>query len=164
MERRSDYSSVKFPSLLIGFALLFALNPPALGAAATPEQTTEILQLRDQLIKALHDGDAKTLDSLLADDFLFVHSTGTIATKDQFIARAVSMAKGDADVTLKFLENNLRMYGDSVAVLVTRSIRHNPERNEDLLLQGTDVILKRDGRWQWVSVQSSRLPPAPAKP
>ena len=128
-----------------------------------PDAATEreLRALRDQLLDAVGRGDKLTLEKLLADGFVFVHSTGVLEHRSEYIERVAAGAQAGKQGSNEFLADDLRIYGGDTVVWVTRSRRRAAGGSQDLNFRGTDVLVKYAGRWQWVSVHSTRLPTRP---
>jgi Domain of unknown function (DUF4440) len=129
------------------------------GAATAGPVEQEIDAFQHELIPALKSGDRPALERLIADGFTFVHATGGLDTRAQYIDNVVSAAKAGRAPDIERLDNQVQGYDGHTAVAVSRAILHN--RGEDLLLRSMHVYVKRDGRWQWAGGQSTRLPTRP---
>jgi hypothetical protein len=131
-----------------------------LSGAAAPEQAEqEVDALQKELIPALKSGDRPALERLIADGFTFVHATGGLDTRAQYIDNVVSAAKAGRAPDIERIDHQVQVYDGHTAVAVSRAIVHG--RGEDLPLRSTHVYVKRDGRWQWAGGQSTRLPTRP---
>jgi Domain of unknown function (DUF4440) len=132
------------------------------GASQTlkPDAATEneLRALRQKLFDGLTRGDKAQLEELLADGFVFIHSTGVMERRADFITRSVAAAQANAPNDVEFLEDDIRVYNGNTVVWVTRSRRRGPPSAPELNFRGTDVLVKTGSRWQWVSVHSTRLP------
>ncbi len=118
----------------------------------------ELIQLRRTFFDAQKHGDRSTLEKLIADSFYFVHSTGVLTKKKEFIDRTVTQA--GLQPLIEFLDEELFIYGDHTAVWLTRSVSRNSDGIETNF-RATDVLVKKDNRWQWVSVHSTKLSTRP---
>jgi hypothetical protein len=119
---------------------------------------TELRALRQKLFDGLKRGDKAQLEELLADGFVFIHSTGVLERRAEFIARSVGAAQASTPNDVEFLEDDIRVYDGHTVVWVTKSRRRGPPSAPELNFRGTDVLVKTGSRWQWVSVHSTRLP------
>jgi ketosteroid isomerase-like protein len=126
----------------------------------TPDAATEseLRALRQKLFDGLKRGDKAVLEELLADGFVFIHSTGVLERRADFIARSVAAAQAAAPNDVEFLEDDIRVYNGDTVVWITESRRRGPPSAPELNFRGTDVLVKTGSRWQWVSVHSTRLP------
>jgi hypothetical protein len=132
---------------------------PSLKPDARTEQ--ELRALRRELMDALKRGDRAILERVLADGFTFIHSTGVLETRQEYIDRAVASAKASPQPDVEFLDDQISVYDKRMAVWITRSFRRAQGENPEINFRGTDVIVKTGGRWRWAAVQSTRLPTRP---
>jgi uncharacterized protein (TIGR02246 family) len=126
-------------------------------AAGTQSLDSEITQLEQQRFAAMQAGDLATLDRLLAPDLTYTHSSGKLDGKQEFLAAIRSGASKYKTAAPEGL--SVRVY-DSTAV-VTGRCHFQVEadgRQLDLQVRFTDVYVRRDGAWQLVAWQSTRLP------
>jgi uncharacterized protein (TIGR02246 family) len=115
-----------------------------------------IRQLMSELANAQLKGDTATLDRIWADDFTFTNSSGEVQTKAQRLAEIKSgELKFDS---LSRDEVQVRVYGDT-AVVTSRGIVKGQRQGQDLSGQSrsTTVYVKRQGRWQVVAQQVTRI-------
>jgi hypothetical protein len=102
-------------------------------------------------------GDAAQLRPLLADDLLYCHSSGICENKEQIVASISS--KQTVYRKMEILSFKPRALGDGVLINgkvdVVVDIAGKPTPFQAIY---TDAYVKRDGRWQLVSWQSTRLP------
>jgi hypothetical protein len=122
-----------------------------------------LVHAREELQSALASGDRAALERLLDEGFVFVHSTGRLEQRPDFIDRVVAAAGSGRAPEIEFIDNDIRLYGDGTAVWIT----HSRRKGGGLQFVGTDVLVRQGGAWRWVSVQSSRMdgperPPEPA--
>lgn len=151
-------------------ACLVALSTPCRAqqpeSSLSPDAVTEaeLRAVRRVFDEALARGDRGSLEEILADGFMFVHSTGVVETRDEYINRAVAGAGAGAATPrphFTFDEERIRVYGGAAVVWTARSVRRVPG-TPDIRLRSTDVLVRHEGRWRWASVQSTRLPTRPA--
>ncbi len=100
--------------------LALLLSNPTFGTtAAGADAATESLLAADaELTRALVAGDVRALNAIYADDFVYVHSTGGVDTRKQFVdtirtgrLRFKSMTRVDSREPI--LSSNVRTYGDA---------------------------------------------------
>jgi len=138
-------------TILLG---LLVVSP---GGAQTPNATQrEVLKVDQTLLDALLQKDRATFEPLLADDYVYIHSNGTVTNRTQEIAQTMS---ADVEWTASKLSNlRVRIYGD-VAV-VTGTLTHTGSAKG--YVGGARLIThlwaKRNGRWQNVGGQSTIVP------
>lgn len=132
---------------------------PQLGTLVDPTTESELRALRDRLMSALERGDRTALEEILAPGFLFIHSTGVLETRQQFIERAVDSSANASGPRpkLQYSDEQIRLYG-TTAIWTTRSSRPGTSQGAVLNFRGTDVLVRSGTTWQWASVHSTRLP------
>src|SRR5438093_11601604 len=96
----------------VGIALLGLLVSSRASAQATLEQ--DIIKLEQTVTDAQFKKDRAALERLLADDYLYTHSNGSVLNKAQVIAESMSSDVQWTDS--KFADLKVRIFGD-VAVL-----------------------------------------------
>src|SRR5204862_7684231 len=127
------------------------------GWAKAPSATEqEIIKLEQTVTDAQFKKDRAALERLLADDYLYTHSNGSVLNKAQEIAESMS---GDVQWTdAKFADLKLRIFGD-VAVLTGRQTIQGAAKG---YVPGprriTDIFVRRNGRWQWLGGQATLEP------
>ena len=116
-----------------------------------------VIDLDRKRMQAMAAKDVATLESLIADDLIYTHSSARLDTKRSLIDNMTSgstvyTAVEPSDVKAQDL-------GDTV--VLTGIAQINVTANGNPLAFGvrfTDVDAKRDGRWQMVTWQSTKLP------
>jgi ketosteroid isomerase-like protein len=101
--------------------------------------------------------DFKALDALLGDDLVYTHSSAAVDGKASYIESMRSGAVKYESIEPRDLK--IRVYG-TTAVITGEGRFKVTARGQalDNQLRFTDVWVLRDGRWQMVSWQSTRLP------
>lgn len=117
----------------------------------------EVIQVENRRFQAMMDADTNALESILADELTYIHTSAALDTKESFIRR---LASG----TLKYesvVPGNMqvRSYGDTAVVTGNAEVQvSNSSNRTSFSIRFTDVLVQRDGRWQVVAWQSTRLP------
>ena len=133
-------------SLLAGCQTMSA--PPNLGEVEAVERAR---------FQTFTRADTAAMQAVLGDDLLYCHSTGKCQTKPELIAAFASKDLVYRKLTL--IDMKPRAIGG--AALVNGKVEITAEQSgQPVTFQGiyTDVYVKRDGRWQLVSWQSTRSP------
>jgi Domain of unknown function (DUF4440) len=127
-----------------------------LSLAETPAQQ-EALQFERDACKAFLDGDVAALERVLTPDFTLTLSNGEVSTRAHEINELTS-GKVHYDVFENY-DMLARLYGDSLAVVVgkTRVKETADGKTFDRIVQFTDTLIKRDGRWQLAAGHVSRI-------
>ena len=117
----------------------------------------EIIELENQRIQAMTGKDIDALNKILADDLSYCHSSARLETKEDFISSITSGRTSYQSIDRDDVE--VRRYGDT-AVVTGQGKFHVISNGQDLRFQVrfTDVYAKREGVWQMVAWQSTKLP------
>ena len=142
-------------------AIFFSVSMTLLVAQALPAQPpdnieSEIRDLETRRFRALTEADVPALERLLADDLIYTHASGWRQTKAEFLA---SIRSGEL-LYHSFASDDLNVRGYGNVVLVTghaaAKVRaKGQELNVSLLY--LEAYVKREGRWQLVAWQATRL-------
>jgi len=133
---------------------LFVVSPGAAQAPSATDQT--VLKLDRELIDALFKKDRTTFEPLLADDYIYIHSNGTVANRQEEIAQTMA---SDVKWTASNLSGlKIRVYGD--AAIITGTLTHTGSAKGYVggARLVTHLWVKRNGRWQTVGGQSTVVP------
>jgi ketosteroid isomerase-like protein len=140
-------------------ALLVLLHPrPDLYASDAANTTKVLIALDAERADAQVGRDFAVLDRVLADDLTFVHASGRVQNKADFIADL--KANKRTYKSIKSSDVNVRVLG-GVAVLTCSSdlqLVHDGKEN-DFSIRVTAVYAKRSGTWQLIAYQSTRIAP-----
>jgi uncharacterized protein (TIGR02246 family) len=147
--------------LLIALLCAFASIAPALRGA---DASDDVLQAEQARTTALIVGDFAALDKLMADDVTYVHASGQHDTKQTYLAALRSGVLSYQ--SWQAHEIHVRILRDDVAVLngiyTVHAMDHRVGNDEIIIdIHFLTVYARRDGRWQQVAWQSTRVP-APA--
>lgn len=147
------------PRLLI-WALLstlpFAFVLAQTGQHATPER--EVRDMEGQWRQAWLAGDAAALDRIHADDYIAIPNIGTVSTKAEVMA---DVRRGVFRYSrMEHSEMNVRIYG-TTGVVVGRTTNEGRRGDRDVSgdFRYTRIYVKRNGRWQAVLAQYTRISP-----
>jgi uncharacterized protein (TIGR02246 family) len=145
-----------FSSLgLLGLAVTMSAS---LAAQQATQAEHDVLQVQTERNKALLTQDVKALESILADELLWCHSSAALENKTQFLERV----RSGASQWLKLEPHGMKVhvYGD--AAVVTGQLQQTttgPGRKPaDRTLQTIEVFVKRDGRWRLADFQGTAVP------
>ena len=116
-----------------------------------------VIDLDKKRMQAMVAQDIATLEGLLADDLVYTHSSARLDTKQSLIVgmtacSTVFTSVEPSDVKAQDL-------GDTVVLTGIAQIKVVVSGTPNAFgVRFTDVYAKRDGRWQMVTWQSTRLP------
>jgi ketosteroid isomerase-like protein len=117
----------------------------------------EIDQLEDQWRTAVLSGDVKTMDSLLADDYIAITPNGILQSRDEALE---SLRSGRFHFTsLNVIDRKVRFYGATAVVTSLASVQAS---TADGQMTGefryTRVYVRNaQGVWKIVSFEASRV-------
>lgn len=142
------------PFLALAGLLIASVSVAPSGRAAPAD---DILAAETARVDALLRADYEALDRLLGEDLTYTHSTAVLDTKAMFLE---SLRSG----RLRYLQfrhedPKVRVLGDVGLInTVVRIVSVNRGQENRNHLRVTIVYAKRDGRWQMVAWQSTRMP------
>ena len=101
--------------------------------------------------------DFAALDQLLADDLVYTHSSASVDSKTTYVESMRSGAVKYESIEPRDLV--VRVFGTTAVITGAGRLRVSARgQSLDNQLRFTDVWVLRDGRWQMVAWQSTRLP------
>jgi ketosteroid isomerase-like protein len=141
---------------LIG-ASLAALTPSEAGAQARGQVRSDqetLIALEREWNAAFHRNDARTIERILADEFVATYSDGTRGDKAKELKLAADFNQQIDSSSLD--DFTVRIYGETAVVMFTLTLT-GPQKGKPvtLMYRYVDVFVFRDGRWQCVSSQST---------
>lgn len=147
---------------LIAFITCIFLSAVAAQSASQPATAEqEVRSVIQEIDSALKAHDRSRLEHLMADDFAMLHSTGKLESRQSFLNRAAAGSLASQRVPAKVVEETIRVYDSRTALRTTRIkvTLHPPDQAPvEMSLRSIDVYVKIDGRWLWVSEQSTPIP------
>jgi ketosteroid isomerase-like protein len=143
-------------NMKIGTLVLLAVAACQFSLAQTPPQQ-EVLQFERDACKAFLEADVVALERVLTPDFTLTLTNGDVSTRADEINELHS-GKVHYDVFENY-DMLARIYGDSLAVVLgkTRVKGTADGKPFDRVVQFTDTLIKREGRWQLAAGHVSRI-------
>ena len=131
-----------------------------LACRLSPAQNTdekEVLQFERDACKAFLDADMAALERVLTPDFTLTLSNGEVSTRADEINELHS-GKVHYDVFENY-DMLARLYGNDMAVVLGKTrVKGTAEGQPfDRVVQFTDTLIRRDGRWQLAAGHVSRI-------
>jgi uncharacterized protein (TIGR02246 family) len=138
---------------LVALALLVAPTAFAASNLATEMEAVERARFQTWV-----KGDIAGMQAVLADDVLYCHSNGQCQTKKEFIADIES--KQRIYKTMHLVSMTPKALGNDAVVINGKVdvVAESPGREVKFSGIYTSVYVKRSGRWQLISWQSTTLP------
>ncbi len=136
--------------ILTGFA-----QNATFGSANDAEK--EVRQLEMRRFELTVQKNTKELAEILADDLTYTHSNGLLDGKEQLLE---SLNSGKTLYqSIQSEEIKVRILGETAIIngIAAMRVWSNGQTN-NLHLRYTDVYAKRNGKWQLITWQSTRLP------
>src|SRR5262249_11325501 len=117
----------------------------------------ELTQLVKDLNEAVVKADIAALERVLHQDYVHHRPRGTVEDRTQYLenrkARRVDFQSLVAD------EINIRVYGDTALVTGRSTAKGKDQHGHmDEQRRWTRVLVRRDGRWQFVHFQGTPIP------
>jgi len=141
---------------LVGAILVAAI--PASGQQTRRAQSDQevLITLERDWDYAFHHKDVKFIENVLAQEFIAIYAEGQRADRAKELENAANFNQQiDSSVLDEFA---VHVYGDTAVVLFTQKLT-GPSKGQTLTLtfRYMDVFVLRDGRWQCVASQSTRV-------
>ena len=139
---------------LMWSALALLLANPAAAQNAAAEK--EVAQLFNTLNDANIKKDRATIERLTADDFIYIHSNGSVTNRAQEIAE--TLAAGTTWTNSKIDDLRVRVYGDVAIVTGLNTLTGSAKGYVSGGRRFTEVWVRRNGQWKTVGGQSTVVP------
>lgn len=116
-----------------------------------------IVDFDKKRMHAMTAKDVAALEAVLADDLIYTHSSARLDTKKSLIGAMVSGTT--VYTSIEPSEVKAQDLGDSVVLTGIAQIKVVSNGTPNAFgVRFTDVYAKRNGKWQMVTWQSTRLP------
>ena len=117
----------------------------------------KIIDLDKKRMHAMAQKDIATLNAVLSDDLVYTHSSARLDTKQSLIANMKSGSTVYSSVEPSDVK--AQDLGDAVVLTGVARIKVNSGgKAMEFGVRFMDAYAKRNGRWQMVAWQSTRLP------
>ena len=116
----------------------------------------EVLAADDARVKALLAADYDTAEKLFADELTYVHSNGSLDTKQSYMQGL--RAGNSRYAEMNMFDMSVRAYGETAVLsgkFTAKVIIGGGAREANLLSRVLMVWVKRDGNWQLVAWEST---------
>jgi ketosteroid isomerase-like protein len=130
-----------------------------LSLAQKHEHRHEIDQLEDEWRSAILTGDVRTMDSLLAGDFMAITPSGTLQSREETLE---NLRTGNVHFTaLTITDRKVRFYGATAVVTSLANVQAStPDGQVAGNYRYTRVYVRNgQGAWKIVSFEASRVRP-----
>lgn len=140
--------------------LVIGLSLPHLRGTRTASGNDEqqLQQLLRQWDEAYARRDAEALAPLLAPEFVFTSSNGQLITRPMYLSATLKSPDIAVETPINSEDVKIRINGD-IAVVTSMAAQRGQrfDRDPKVRFRYTDVWVKRNGRWQALASQSTRV-------
>jgi ketosteroid isomerase-like protein len=138
-------------------------NVQAQKPAAGPQDATsqQVTQLVRDFLSNVPKNDPKIFQEFFADDVIYTRAVGVTVAKADILKNIDARAATDPTAKFEADDFTVHPYGEMVVVNF-RLIAHNTENGKPTTAyyRNTGTFLKRNGKWQAVAWQATRVPEA----
>jgi ketosteroid isomerase-like protein len=119
----------------------------------------QFVQMVRDFLAAVPKGDPQVFNNFFADDVIYTRSAGVTVDKSEIIRNIGVRAVNEPQATYEADDFTVHPYGE-MAVVNFRLIQHNEKdgRQETSYFRNTGTFLKRNGKWQVVAWQATKVP------
>lgn len=144
------------PTRFILLAIVWTVTVSASPLQRAPSDQQILIQLERDWDEAFHHKDVAFLDTVLADEFRVTYSDGSQGDKARELKLA---AEFNQQIDSSAMDDfTVKVYGDTAVVWFTeRLVGPSKGRQLTVTLKFMDVFVMRDGRWQCVASQSTKV-------
>lgn len=141
---------------------------PVAATMTAADQATarHVEQMVRNFLADVPKGDRKVFEGFFAEDVIYTRSTGVTVDRPEILKNIDVRAANEPQATFEADGFTVHPYGET-AVVNFRLVMHNVVNGkpETAYFRNTGTFLKRNGKWQVVAWQATRVPPAAeAKP
>ena len=144
-------------------AALLWLAVPRFAECQTAKDAAELQALLAEFLAGASRNDAAVHDRFWADSLVYTRSTGRRIGKADILKDVLSAPPGSLTPSYNAEDVRIQQFGDAAVVAFrlvgTTTAPGFTERDEFL---NTGTFVRRDGRWQAVAWQATRVPPTEA--
>jgi ketosteroid isomerase-like protein len=132
----------------------------AAGSVAQTKASEEVTALLREFISNAGSGDRAIFDKFFADDVIYTRATGAVITKGSImegLGKAAPASEGKSTYSAEDI--TVHEYGDTVIVAFRLEGRteHADGKIETAHYRNTGTFLRRNGRWQAVAWQATKI-------
>ena len=148
------------PALFLSIVLFAGAAGARQGrhARKSSDMSEAITLLEARRFKAMIEGDLVSLNRMLGDDLTYTHASGWTQSKSELLE---SLRSGNLRyLSMEPANEKVRSYGTTVVGTGRAVFKVRLNGKElNVQLRFIDVYVRRQGRWQLVAWQSTRLSP-----
>lgn len=137
--------------------LVLACSALVVLAETRSPNPDEIISFEKARLAAFAQADKPAFDRMMADDATIAHSSGGVSSKSDLMGVMRPSTPEQPLPALTIEEPKARLYGDA-AVLIGKLVETAADGRRELVLRFTNTYAKKEGRWQMVAGQLTKLP------
>jgi hypothetical protein len=157
LSRRLVTATLAFVACTAALSFGQSARPGAMREGGPPTAEQQLLRADTERFKAMVDGDVATLERLLAVELTYIGTTGRIEDKHA-VVYGIKSGKAKYSSIIPS-ERQVHVMGTVANVIGVVVIRGDEADGSDIGVRYTSVHVLRDGRWQMVAWQSTRIAP-----
>jgi ketosteroid isomerase-like protein len=152
---------------IILIALTLLIFPAVTPRASAPSQSaaTELTAMLNQFLQIAATNDAAGFDRFFSDDVIYTHSAGTVTNKAEIMKGVSSARSPRPDTTTKYSAEDVTIHEyPDVAIVAFRLVSEVERTGAAPTItnyRNTGTFLRRNGKWQVIAWQSTKIPDAP---
>jgi hypothetical protein len=160
---------------LILIALSILIFPASTPRTAAPTQsaapsaaTRELTDLLNKFLQDAATNNVSGFDRFFADDVIYTHSAGTVTTKSEIMRSVTAGAARPPrlETTTKYSAEDVTVHEyPDLAIVAFRLVsdeEHSAGKPPTITnYRNTGTFLRRNGKWQVIAWQSTKIPDAP---
>ncbi|HEV3042069.1 MAG TPA: nuclear transport factor 2 family protein [Candidatus Angelobacter sp.] len=146
------------------FACILTLVSAASCASSNDQVARDLTKRLQDFLAAVPRGDKQVFEDFFADDVIYTRSAGVTVNKAEIIKNIGQRAANEPAMTFEADDITVHPYGN-MAVVNFRLVIHSQskDKTETTYNRNTGTFLKRNGKWQVVAWQSTKVPPEQTK-
>ena len=150
---------MRFLPVLLSCVVVASAVPRASALQRVESDQDVLIKLERGWNEAFYRKDVAFIEKLLAEEFTATYDDGRIGDKATELGLVAAFDQNVQSATPD--EFAVRVYRDTAVVWFTlRLVGIKDGKRSEMALRYTDVWIIRDGRWQCVSSQSTRVAPS----
>ena len=133
------------------------------GVSEQQQWVDEVLRLEREMMNAIRERDAKALERILFDDFVYRSPEGEVGRAD-FLKNITAIPGHILSVEGKDLR--VRLFGETAVLTGVQLtvVRTDDGKELESIVAFTDIFVRRDRRWRLALAHGVELPTTAAEP
>ena len=133
------------------------------GMSEQQQWVREVLRLQREIMDAIRDKNAKALEPLLFDDFVYRSPEGEVGRAD--FLKNIAAIPGRI-LSVEGRDMRVRLFGETAVMTGVQLsvVRTDDGKELESVVAFTDIFVRRDRRWRLALAHGVELPAAPAGP